>query len=399
MKILVACLTPAAVCLLLYGCSCSNSDGGETDADADHDAVTDVDGIDDAADAPDAVEDLPADPDAANDADAAFDLDADGGPDADAHDLIEEEADEISTFIVVTFNTGTNDGLAHNSDGDDYGFDEAALSNEYYGNGLAWVPAVEAVTAWFEALQPDVVVFQEIFYSGECPGIPPAAHEGFVCETWTAGDPTVVQVLLGSGYQVACHPGNSDKCLAVKKSFGTIRQCPDPDFCLEGLDGEPVEDCGGGARVARATIDLAAGGEITVVNVHGTSGVLPEDAACRVAQVEQVFVDMDGEPGANGDRNVVMGDLNTDPGRIPGWLDSSVRAWNEYVGGSQPFQWVSPIGSSAIPTYTGGLNIDHVTSDTFTGGCYAPGATPGYDPVYPNVFFDHKPLVCMIGEL
>jgi hypothetical protein len=38
-------------------------------------------------------------------------------------------------------------------------------------------------------------------------------------------------------------------------------------------------------------------------------------------------------------------------------------------------------------------------SDEFTGTCYAPGATPGYPPVYPYVLFDHKPLVCEIGDL
>ena len=126
--------------------------------------------------------------------------------------------------------------------------------------------------------------------------------------------------------------------MAVRKAFGSIRQCEDEDFCLEGLDGERVDGCGGGARVARATIDLVRGGQITVVNYHGSSGALPDDMDCRAQQVQQVFVDMDGEPGANGGRNVMMGDLNTDPARVPGWLDPSSREWNEYVGGDQPFQ-------------------------------------------------------------
>ena len=185
----------------------------------------------------------------------------------------------------------------------------------------------------------------------------------------------------------------------MRKAFGSIRQCEDEDFCLEGLDGERVDGCGGGARVARATIDLVRGGQITVVNYHGSSGALPDDMDCRAQQVQQVFVDMDGEPGANGGRNVVMGDLNTDPARVPGWLDPSSREWNEYVGGDQPFQRVSPFGTDVIPTYTGGLNIDHVASDAFTGECYAPGATPGFEPVYEYILFDHKPLVCVIGDL
>ena len=314
------------------------------------------------------------------------------------------EVNSSPRFVVVTFNTGTTELLNHNSDGDDYGEDQARYSNDYYGNGLAWVPAVEAVTDWFATLKPDVVAFQEIFYSGECVGIPVEAQIGFVCETWSPGDPTVVQVVLGSDYQVACHPGNSDKCLAVKKSFGSIRQCGDEDFCLEGLDGESILDCQSGARVARATIDLVSGGEITAVNVHGTSGMSKDDIDCRVQQVEQVFVNMDGEPGANGAQNVVMGDLNTDPERVPGSLDDSVKAWNDYVGGNQPFQWVSddtPTFILDIPNLpiSSPLAIDHVISDTFTGSCYVPGSSDGFPPVYPNVYFDHRPQVCDVGDL
>jgi hypothetical protein len=347
----------------------------------------------------DSGEDVPPDPVEEHVADVANEGE---GPDAlvDAgEDVEEEEAAPDPRFVVVTFNTGTTAGLAHDGDGDAYGSDEAAISDAHYGDGLAWAEAVEAVSEWFALVRPDVVAFQEIFYSGECETIPSEYHAGFVCETWIPGDPTVAQVLLGEGYQVACHPGKNDKCIGVKKSFGTIRQCGDPDFCLEGLDGERIDGCGGGARIARATIDLVRGGTVTVVNVHGTSGILPDDMSCREQQVEQVFVDMDGEPGANGSRNVVMGDLNIDPGRVPGWIDPSSAAWNEYVGGSQPFQWISPFGSSATPTYTGGLNIDHVASDAFTGGCIVPGVTAGYPPVWPYVLFDHKPLMCEIGDL
>jgi hypothetical protein len=370
----------------LAACGGKSKNEGDADADTTTDPVPDV--LEDSA--PDTVDDT------------VPDTSPDPVPDTmeePAVDVVEEEAPPDPRFVVVTFNTGTGASTGTEGDGDGYGRDEAAISDEHYGNGLAWVEAVDAVRDWFALVRPDVVAFQEIFYSGACPSIAPEYHAGFVCETWATGDPTVAQVLLGSGYQVACHPGKDDKCIAVRKSFGTIRQCSDPDFCLEGLDGERVDGCGSGARVARATIDLVRGGTITVVNYHGSSGILPDDMDCRAQQVEQVFVDMDGEPGANGTRNVVLGDLNTDPGRVPGWLDPSSEAWNEYVGGSQPFQWVSPFGPSATPTYTGGLNIDHVASDAFTGGCFVPGVTAGYPAVYPYVMFDHKPLVCEIGEL
>ncbi len=388
------------LCVALAACGGKNRNEG--DADSTEDTVYDL--VEDVGEDPadDTSGDTVADPipDPAEDPirDAAVDPIADQAEEPTV-DLEDEDAPPDRRFVVVTFNTGTGASTGTEGDGDGYGSAEAAISDAEYGNGLAWVEAVEAVRSWFALVQPDVVTFQEIFYSGNCPAIAPEYHPGFVCETWAAGDPTVARVLLGMGYQVACHPGKDDKCIAVKKSFGSIRQCTDPDFCLEGLDGERVDGCGSGARVARATIDLVAGGSITVVNYHGSSGILPDDMDCRAEQVEQVFVDMDGEPGADGTRNVVMGDLNTDPGRVPGWLDPSSAAWNDHVGGSQPFQWVSAFGPSATPTYTGGLNIDHVASDAFTGVCHVPGVTAGYPAVYPYVMFDHKPLVCELGEL
>lgn len=69
----------------------------------------------------------------------------------------------------------------------------------------------------------------------------------------------------GDGYQVMCNPGKPDKCAAVKKSFGSFRGCAD-DFCLEGMEGYTVPDCGSGARVGRAILDRVDGGTLTLVN-------------------------------------------------------------------------------------------------------------------------------------
>jgi hypothetical protein len=298
-------------------------------------------------------------------------------------------------LTVVTFNTGTNNGLPHDSDGDDYGNDEADLSDEYYGDGLAWVPAIDGTAAFFAALQPEVVVFQELFWSGDCPDIPPEYHAGFACENWQPGDPSVVQLVLGDGYQVACHLEKPDKCAAVRKDFGGFAGC-DEDLCLDHLDGAEIEDCGGGSRVGRGVIELVDGGSFTLVNYHGTSGILPADMACRVDQIEQIFVDLDGQPAVSGEVNLVMGDFNTDPYRA--FIDLSAARWLDFVGQPDedlPFWFVTDAGPNATPTYNL-FNIDHVVSDAFTGTCVAPGVTAGEPAVLDTVYFDHVPQVCDI---
>ncbi|MEW6168028.1 MAG: hypothetical protein AB1651_10075 [Pseudomonadota bacterium] len=292
-----------------------------------------------------------------------------------------------SSFVAVTFNTGIPQ-CARAADAQ-YSCDDADIAAEWYGTGLSFKRLVEEARAFFSGLQPDLVAFQEMFYSGDCPNIPPEFHPGFVCADWQPGDPTVAQRVLGPDYQIACNLGKPDKCLAVKKSFGRWRGC-EADFCLDHLAGARVEDCGGGSRIGRGVIELAGGGELTVVNVHGTSGITRSDEQCRVQQFEQVFVDLgdgSGAPAASGARNLVLGDLNTDPGRQP--LDTSARTWNSYVGEGLAFHSITEVGFGAEPTYAGLFNIDHVASDIYTGDCVAGQVTD-------IVAFDHRPIVCQL---
>lgn len=295
-------------------------------------------------------------------------------------------------LVAVTFNTGTSPDLGHDSGPDDgYSQVEADISDMYYGNGLAWLPAVDATREFFAELQPDVVVFQEIFDPGECANIPAEFQTGFYCERYSDGGLTVAQEILGPGYQVACNFNRPDKCAAVRREFGSFRGC-DGDLCLDGLDGATIDGCSSsGSRIGRGVIDRTDGGELTLVNIHGSSGLSPDDEACRVAQFEQVFVDLDGAPAASGEVNLVMGDLNTDPVRFAGF-DDSARRFAELAGGG--FTFISDVGEDAEPSYQGLANIDHVLSDRFTGGCTVPGLPDGGPPVVDALYFDHKPIVC-----
>jgi len=300
-------------------------------------------------------------------------------------------------LTAVTFNSGTSERMGHDQPPDDgYTSAHAATSDEWYGDGLAWLPAVEATRRLFAEVQPDVVAFQEVFDPEECAGIPVEGHADFACETWTAGDPSVAHLVLGAGYQVGCHPGKTDKCLAVRRAFASLSGCAD-DTCPDALIGSRVEDCGSGARVARAVLDLAQGGRLTVVSVHGSSGIATDDQACRAHQVDQVFIDVgDGAPAANGERNLILGDFNTDPVRFSGF-DPSAARWLEFTGPERSFSFVTDVGPDAPATYTG-VNIDHVVSDSLSGDCWAAGVTPGHPRVIDAVYFDHTPIVCALQE-
>jgi len=321
----------------------------------------------------------------------------DVGPDAPA-DATAEIADDTASvtpppFTAVTFNTGTSEGLADADPDDAYTPQMGVYSDQYYGDGLAWREGIDAVAAFFAEVDPDVVVFQEIFWPGDCPGIPVEAQAGFACEGWAEGDPTVAEAVLGPGWQVMCHVGKPDKCAAVHRRFGSFQGC-DADFCLEGMLGSTVTGCGKGARIGRGVIDRVGGGTLTLVNVHGSSGFGLEEQGCRVAQFEQIFVDLgDGAPAASGEVNLVMGDFNTDPWRLTG--DPSGRRLLDFVGDGKGFHFVSESGPDATPTYAA-FNIDHVVSDALTGSCWHAGVDEGHPAPFEAAYFDHRPAVCAL---
>ncbi len=370
---------------LVAGCDAGTADGMPDASDAipdDSDAMVDamVDASDAMVDASDAI--------------------------VDASDAIVDAFDaQPPWFTAVTFNTGSGPEADHDGPPDDgYGQAEADLTDMWYGNGLAWAPFVGETRAWFAGLAPDLVAFQEIFHPGACPDVPPEARAGFVCDGWQPGDPTVAQRVLGADndprWQVACHPERPDKCLAVHARLGRIVGC-ERSLCLDGLEGRRVDGCGSGARVARAEITRADGGRLVVVSVHGTSGFDAEEQACRVAQIEQIFVGQRADgvehpPLARADGAetpvLILGDFNTDPGRVAP-VDRSAARWLEFVGAGHPFDWISPIGHDAPGGYGGVFDIDHQVARGLVGDCHIAGLA-GHPPVSAARFFDHRPVVC-----
>ena len=119
---------------------------------------------------------------------------------------------------VMTFNVGIPD--CSNDPDAAYSCEDAEIAGEWYGTGLSHRALFADTAAFFRATRPDIVGLQEVFHAGNCPEIPPEFHPGFICEDWRPGDSTVSQIVLGADYQIACHQGRPDKCLAVHCEVG-----------------------------------------------------------------------------------------------------------------------------------------------------------------------------------
>jgi hypothetical protein len=312
--------------------------------------------------------------------------------------------DEGLRFSALTFNVGTSTGLRHDVDTTDgYTSAEAKIADALYENSLAWNPAEAALTAFLAAKRPDIAGFQELYYDPWCEDIDVDPALDFVCRDYSAARPLQIRRLLGPDYHIACMREQRDNCLGVRTSLGRIRGCDASagDVCFDALAGlPPPSGCSSRPRVGSLVVELAGGrGDLTVVLVHGTSGIGKDDMACRAEQMRQVFVDRgDGRPAAAGDLVLVLGDLNTDPFKLAG-VDASADTWNEHVGDGKPFHYISSADPKAPPTYAGLFRIDHIVArGPLSGQCVVPGQTAGEAAVLDVTYWDHLPLLCEVRE-
>jgi len=294
---------------------------------------------------------------------------------------------------VMSFNTGTHTVKANifNKAGK---FTKKLFKSidKYYGNGLAWLPAVEATKNFIATHKPDIIGFQEMFDSNTCSDIPEKNKKSFICEKLVAGDPMVIQLVTGGEYQIACHLGDNEKCIAVKKSFGYIDSCVG-DICLNGLEGQTIPECSRTrSRVGKAKVISHATGEIyNVINVHSTAGFKKEEKKCRQKQFVQAFTLFPGESN-----NIIVGDMNTDPNNKLFFFDKSAKKLRNYAKANN-FNRIN--GDVNKHSYMGMATIDHIYSDDLERvSCKAHGVSKGTDEVLKLSYFDHIPLICTLRK-
>ncbi len=364
------------VCTSIIGCSSDSAGDGLSSVDTGAEAGTDASPSDAGA--------APLAPDAPADTDTA--LDAGAAP---------------SPFVVVTINGGTSPGRRHDDDEapdlPPYTAETSSIVDEFYQNSLSWNPAEAALAGWLATTAPDIAVFQEIFHDPWCQDIDRPEDEplDLVCNGYTPQRPLQVQRLLGDEYQFACGARKPDICIAVRASFGTIVGCDSPGCVIEWDGAVPLSGCTSRDRIGRVLVTRPDGSSINIIGWHGTSGALPEDAACRADQLRLVFEDAGaGEPLLRPEMpNLLAGDFNFDPELFVG---DDVDYLADRVGPGRAFRWLSPTALDGPRSYGGGASIDHMISDALQGDCVIPGSSDGVPPVWDRVYWDHRPVVCTL---
>lgn len=310
---------------------------------------------------------------------------------------------EPLAFKVATFNVGTSSQTLHDKDeeqgdGDGYTSTQAAYINDYLGNSLAWFPAEAALKAWLDKERPEIVAFQEMMWDPWCEDAPaPPPDIGLVCQGYTADRPWTAERLLGEDYQLAYAVGQEDLFVGVRRDFGRLDGCPETGRCT-ALTGQGVfGECNKSPRVTAITVTVKDGRQLVLVNAHTTAGMNEHDQMCRAKQIDQIFLDDgSGQPLANGEVNLVLGDMNTDPFLFAG-ADASADQLNKYIGPGKAFAYLSSASAEGPPTHVTTMRLDHVASDALTGSCVVPGESEGTQLIMTTSFFDHRPVLCAVS--
>lgn len=263
------------------------------------------------------------------------------------------------------------------------------LACEAYAYKLCQIDVEERIRENIAALSPDIVVLQEVVGRHQCTTVDDE-QPGFTChDEHTVAEPSQARRLVGPEYDVACTARDGFECVAVKTSFGALPGCSSSAGCADAETVPPVEGCDPGFSVSAVDVELLGGGSLRVVNAHPDSGF---DAACRAAQLEQMFALAGLGP------TLIAGDMNLDPFAD---VDESVHVWDEHVGDGKRFRYHSgpaehqpPYPTAVNPLFTGVL--DHVVSDFAEGICTTLGEAPGSERLDGGEGTDHRALSCSL---
>lgn len=273
---------------------------------------------------------------------------------------------------------------------------------------MCWTEQEQIVTARIAALNPDVILLQEVMSADQCDALdaPPEDH---VCHASFVPDAVdQARRLVGDDYTIACDGRRGWECIAVKVSAGSIEGCEPGALCPTGARVAPlVEGCDPGFTISAVTASIA-GGTLDLINVHPPSNIAGPEAgqACRKGYLEHVFED--GAMLVENEVVFVAGDFNKDPWRELDALD--VLYWNEHVSphrddAERTFAYHSGILEHDPPYYTSVLSrktLDHAVSRGLIGHCITLGAHEGHGPLdlfhgRPIEQLDHLAIWCTLS--
>ncbi len=257
----------------------------------------------------------------------------------------------------------------------------------------------EYVAAQIQALEPDIVLLQEVLPTTHCDALD-ETDPALTCYGVDNGE-VPVRRILGPHYSIVCDERLHVECVGVRVGFGTIMGveaggyvlsgAPTPDLPMDSCvwaEGTCSNDfCDYESTVSAVTVETSYG-ELRVVHLHpNAAGTGFEGgyngAPCRALQLTQVFDGLAGYPATplvTEQPTIVAGDFNMDPVRVTSPEETAL--WDAHVGDGARFRDFTPADADGVQyaTLRGafGTAIDHVLADRAVGNCTIFGHEEGF---------------------
>jgi endonuclease/exonuclease/phosphatase family metal-dependent hydrolase len=255
------------------------------------------------------------------------------------------------------------------------------------------------VGAQIRALEPDIVLLQEVLPATHCEALN-ETDPALTCYDAANSEPPVRRV-LGPDYTIVCDERRHVECIGVRVGFGTIAGMEPGGYALSGAPTPdlPMDSCEWAEGTCSndfcdfestvSAVDVQTGyGDLRVVHLHPNAGGNGIDGAytgapCRALQLEQVFDGLTGHPNTplvTPSPTILAGDFNMDPVRMTSPDETAL--WDVHVGSDGRFTDFSPTDDDAVQYSTRrgsfGLAIDHVLADRASGSCTVFGHDDGF---------------------
>ena len=253
---------------------------------------------------------------------------------------------------------------------------------------LCWAELEETIAGRIAALEPDVVLLQEVLTPSQCEGLS-GLSEDHACNRT---DPRPqARRLLGEDYTLVCDARRGYECVGVHRDFGAIDGCSMGELCSQGArTGPPVDGCSDGFTISAVTIQTGSE-RFDVINAHPPSDADGAEAGqkCREQYLQHVF---GADPSLmESDTVLVGGDFNLDPWRqqatnpdIALWKRAVDTTFGTHAGEDASFTYHSGVVEHDPPYWSAPIlaqTLDHVVSNGLVGRCVTLGAHPGRAPL------------------